>query len=84
MKSFSRVRLLATPWTTAYQAPPFMRLRDWWSNILCLTSSINNLTFQLVSVFFKCKFLSIPNQYFLLEALLAPYRNDYIIVLIKE
>ena len=31
-KSLSRVRLLATPWTTAYQAPPsmgFSRQEDW-------------------------------------------------------
>ena len=27
MKSLSRVRLLATPWTAAYQAPPSMGLR---------------------------------------------------------
>ena len=32
MKSFSRIRLLATPWITAYQAPPslgFSRQEDW-------------------------------------------------------
>ena len=32
VKSLSRVRLLATPWTAAYQAPPsmgFSRQEDW-------------------------------------------------------
>ena len=35
MKSLSRVRLLATPWTAAYQAPPsmgFSRL-EYWSGV---------------------------------------------------
>ena len=33
MKSLSRVRLLTTPWTAAYQAPPSMGLsrREYWS-----------------------------------------------------
>ena len=34
-KSFSRVRLLATPWTAAYQAPPSMGFsrQEWWSGV---------------------------------------------------
>ena len=35
VKSFSRVRLLATPWTAAYQAPPstgFSR-QEYWSGV---------------------------------------------------
>ena len=38
VKSLSRVRLLATPWTAAYQAPPsmgFSRL-EYWSGCHCL------------------------------------------------
>ena len=33
--SFSRVRLLATPWTTAYQAPPSMGFsrQEYWSGL---------------------------------------------------
>ena len=33
MKSLSRVRLFATPWTIAYQAPPSMGFsrQDYWS-----------------------------------------------------
>ena len=34
VKSLSRVRLLATPWTTAYQAPPSMESRqEYWSGV---------------------------------------------------
>ena len=35
VKSLSRVRLLATPWTTAYQAPPSMGLsrQEYWSGL---------------------------------------------------
>ena len=34
-KSLSRVWLLATPWTTAYQAPPFMGFsrQEYWSGV---------------------------------------------------
>ena len=35
MKSLSRVRLLATPWTAAYQAPPSMGVprQEYWSGL---------------------------------------------------
>ena len=35
VKSLSRVRLLATPWTTAYQAPPTMGFsrQEYWSGV---------------------------------------------------
>ena len=35
VKSLSRVRLLATPWTAAYQAPPSMEFskREYWSGL---------------------------------------------------
>ena len=35
VKSFSHVRLLATPWTAAYQAPPFMGFtrQEYWSGV---------------------------------------------------
>ena len=37
-KSLSRVRLLATPWIAAYQAPPCMGFsrQDYWSGCHCL------------------------------------------------
>ena len=36
VKSFSRVRLFATPWTAAYQAPPSMGFsrQEYWSGVL--------------------------------------------------
>ena len=36
MKSLSRVRLLVTPWTAAYQAPPSMGFtrQEYWSAVL--------------------------------------------------
>ena len=35
MKSLSHIRLLATPWTTAYQAPPSMGFsrQEYWSGV---------------------------------------------------
>ena len=35
VKSLSRVRLLATPWTAAYQAPPVIGFsrQDYWSGV---------------------------------------------------
>ena len=46
-KSLSRVRLLATPWTAAYQAPPFMGFsrQEYWSGV---PFSIISLIFELV------------------------------------
>ena len=38
VKSLSRARLLATPWTAAYQAPPSMGFsrQEYWSGLHCL------------------------------------------------
>ena len=35
VKSFSRVRLFATPWTVAHQAPPSMgfSMQEYWSGL---------------------------------------------------
>ena len=40
VKSFSRVRLLATPWTAAHQAPPSMRFsrQEYWSGAPLITT----------------------------------------------
>ena len=42
VKSFSRVRLLATPWTAAYQAPPSMGFsrQEYWSGLPLLSPEI--------------------------------------------
>ena len=46
MKSISRVRLLETPWTTAYQALPSMGFsrQEYWSGVP-LPSPLKNLVF---------------------------------------
>ena len=48
VKSFSRVQLLRTPWTTAYQAPPSMGFsrQEYWSGVP-LPSPLNTLSFEL-------------------------------------
>ena len=42
VKSLSRVRLFATPWTVAYKAPPSMGFsrQKCWSGVLCLLQGI--------------------------------------------
>ena len=44
MKSLSRVRLLATPWTAAYQAPPSMGFskQEYWSGVPLPSLSISS------------------------------------------
>ena len=46
-QSFSRVRLFATPWTAAHQAPPFMGFsrQEYWSRVP-LPSPVNDLDIQ--------------------------------------
>ena len=41
VKSFSRLRILATPWTAAYQAPPSMGFsrQEYWSGVPLPSSS---------------------------------------------
>ena len=41
-KSLSRVRLLATPWTAAYQAPPSMGFsrQEYWSGVPSPSSAV--------------------------------------------
>ena len=43
VKSLSRVRLLGTPWTAAYQAPPSMGFsrQEYWSRLPLLSPTIN-------------------------------------------
>ena len=57
VKSLSRVRLLATPWTVAYQAPPSMWFsrQEYWSGLplpspkYCPKSSIKNSGFEEIA-----------------------------------
>ena len=53
VKSLNRVRLLATPWTAAYQAPSSMGFsrQECWSGVtLLLKNAICNLSFQWVVI----------------------------------
>ena len=60
VKSLSRVRLLATPWTTAYQAPPSMGFsrQEYWS-VRRLQNGITSLENGL-QVFYNVKHLPTP------------------------
>ena len=51
VKSLSRVRLFATPWTTAHQAPPskgFSR-QEYWSGVLLLESILKSRDITLLT-----------------------------------
>ena len=59
VKSLSRVRSSATPWTAAPQAPPsvgFSR-QKYWSGCHCLLCSLWSLTDSLTFLQFGCPFL---------------------------
>ena len=47
VKSLSRVRLLATPWTAAYQAPPSMGFsrEEYWSGVPCVCKCSWNIRY---------------------------------------
>ena len=53
VKSLSRVRLLATPWTAAYQAPPSMGFsrQEYWSGVPMLSPT---LSMSLDECIIKC------------------------------
>ena len=51
-KSFSRVRLLETPWTAAYQAPPSMGFsrQEYWSGVPLPSLAHTTMTYILIGV----------------------------------
>ena len=55
-KSLSRVRLLATSWTVAWQAPPLMGFskQEYWSGVPLPSPHIST-TFQLIHLFSLCQ-----------------------------
>ena len=57
-KSLSRVWLLATPWTAAYQAPPSMGFsrQEYWSGVLL--PSPNSILKEMSILIFNKKFIS--------------------------
>ena len=68
VKSLSRVRLLATPWTAAYQAPLSMGFsrQEYWSG-LPLPSLMTNLDSTL-----KNRDTSLPTKVHLVKAMVFP------------
>ena len=50
VKSFSRVRLLGTPWTAPYQAPPSMGFsrQEYWSGVPLPSPKVNSMKLQRV------------------------------------
>ena len=68
VKSLSRVRLVATPWTAAYQAPLSMGFsrQEYWSGV-SLPSLMNNLDSIL-----KSRDLTFPTKVCLVEAMVFP------------
>ena len=53
VKSFSSVRLLATPWTAAYQAPPCMGFsrQEYWSGVPLPSPSLSAMVTAKVAFF---------------------------------
>ena len=68
VKSLSRVRLLATPWTAAYQAPPSMGFsrQEYWSGVP-LPSLMTNLDGIL-----KSRDITLPKKVHLVKAMFFP------------
>ena len=54
MKSLSRVRLFATPWTAAYQAPPSMGFsrQECWSGVPLLSPNHHLMTLKFMTEIF--------------------------------
>ena len=60
VKSLSRVQLLVTPWTAAYQAPPYMRLsrKEYQGGVpLPSPSILLGLNRLCIATFFRCQSL---------------------------
>ena len=72
MKLLSPVRLLATPWTAAYQAPPSMGFsrQEYWSGVL-LHSPMTNLDSIL-----KSRDITLPTKVRLVKAMVFPVVMD--------
>ena len=52
VKSLSRVRLPATPWTAAYQAPPSMGFsrQEYWSGVPCLLWKLSAREYEIAMI----------------------------------
>ena len=65
VKSLSRVQLLATPWTAAYQAPPSMGFsrQEYWSGVPLPSPIDLPMTQQFYLLFNRNKNMSMKNVY---------------------
>ena len=70
-KSLSRVQLLATPWTAAYQAPPSMGFSRQSTGVGC-HSHINGASI----CYFVCLVLPLPSETVFQEARVALFKFD--------
>ena len=70
VKSFSRVRLLANPWTAAYQAPPSMGFsrQEYWSGVP-LPSPLHNYSAVLLPIVIIMHFRSLGLMLLLVTSL---------------
>ena len=70
VKSLSCIRLFATPWTAAYQAPPSMGFsrQEYWSGVPCHKFILNhNRVLAIKTSNFQGNCYNVPNtKYFLL------------------
>ena len=70
VKSLSHVRLFATPWTTAYQAPPPMGFsrQEYWSGVP-LPKGATNICFFECSLIFSSRFADFFTVFTFIELL---------------
>ena len=63
MKLLSRVRLFATPWTAAYQAPPSMGFsrQEYWSGVP-LPSPITSIDWSICQICLSHEFIMYPRR----------------------
>ena len=64
VKSFSRVRLFATPWTAAYQAPPSMGFsrQEYWSGVPLPSPTLNLVLIYFITDNLDLEFFSLKNH----------------------
>ena len=68
VKSLSRVQLVGTPWTAAYQAPPSMGFsrQEYWSGVP-LPSPLHNYSAVLLPIVITMHFRSLGLMYYSLQ-----------------
>ena len=77
MKSLSRVRLLATPWTAAYQAPPSMGFskQEYWSGVPLPSPILVNTYWYFIIVLLYIYLISNMTIYYFIYSIVNPYSS---------